>query len=160
MAIVIDALSEAAISNLFQSVTSLLKDKVDLIRNAKVELEKIQEKLERLQKTIKVIERKPFFSNERNRDLEGELKGVVYDAQDIIEEYQTRIALCKRDKHPITSWNKVKAGLGKQLLQKWFLMKLKNSLGMLVVGLCFGEAKSYGFAEKDIKGSLQGIRRT
>ncbi|XP_031473846.1 disease resistance protein RGA2-like [Nymphaea colorata] len=107
MAIVIDALAEAAVSNLFQSVTSLLKDKVDLIRNAKFELEKLQEKLERLQKTIKVVERKPFFSNERNRDLEAELKDVLYDAQDIIERYQTTIALCKSDKHPITSWNKV-----------------------------------------------------
>ncbi|KAF3774144.1 putative disease resistance protein [Nymphaea thermarum] len=108
MAIVIDALAEAAISNLLQSVTSLLKDKVDLIRNAKVELEKLQKKMERLQKTIKVVERKPFFSNERNRDLEGQLKDVIYDAQDIIERYQTTIALCKRDKHSITSRNKVR----------------------------------------------------
>ncbi|XP_031499278.1 putative disease resistance protein RGA3 [Nymphaea colorata] len=51
MAIVIDAFAEAAISNMFWSVTSLLKDKVDLIRNAKVE--KLQKKLEGLQKTIK-----------------------------------------------------------------------------------------------------------
>ncbi|XP_031503831.1 disease resistance protein RGA2-like [Nymphaea colorata] len=53
MAIVIDAFAEAAISNMFWSVTSLLKDKVDLIRNAKVE--KLQKKLEGLQKTIKVV---------------------------------------------------------------------------------------------------------
>ncbi|KAF3773124.1 putative disease resistance RPP13-like protein 1 [Nymphaea thermarum] len=108
MAIVIDALAEAAISKLFQSVTSLLKDKVDLIRYAKAELEKLQEKLERLQKKIKDVEQKPFFSNERNRDLEAQLKDVFYDAQDIIERYQTTIALCERDKHSITSRNKVR----------------------------------------------------
>uniref|UniRef100_A0A5K0UY24 NB-ARC domain-containing protein n=1 Tax=Nymphaea colorata TaxID=210225 RepID=A0A5K0UY24_9MAGN len=108
MAIVIDPLVEAAISNLFQCVTSVLKDKVGLICNAKLELKKLQEKLERLQKAIKAIEQIPFFSNEHNRDLEVKLKDVFYDAQDIIKRYQTTIALCKKDKHSITSWNKVR----------------------------------------------------
>ncbi|KAF3774387.1 putative disease resistance RPP13-like protein 1 [Nymphaea thermarum] len=107
MAIVIDALAETAISNLFQSVTSLFKDKVDLIRDAKVELQKLQEKLERLQNAIKVVERKPFFSNVRNRDLEAQLKDVFYDAQDFIERYQTTIALYERAMHSLTSRNKV-----------------------------------------------------
>ncbi|KAF3772342.1 putative disease resistance RPP13-like protein 1 [Nymphaea thermarum] len=106
MTIVIDTLAETTISILLGAVTSLLKEKVDLTSNAKGDLEVLQRKLKRLQKALKVTDRKPFFSNERDRDLEGELKDVFYDAQDIIEEYQTRIELHKREKHSVTSWNK------------------------------------------------------
>ncbi|KAF3787328.1 putative disease resistance protein [Nymphaea thermarum] len=97
---------QTVISNLLGAVTSLLKDKVNLILNAKDELKQLQGKLERLQKALKDADRKPFFSNERNRDLEGELKGIFYDAQDIIEDYQTIIELSEREKSSITSWKK------------------------------------------------------
>uniref|UniRef100_A0A5K1CJK8 Disease resistance N-terminal domain-containing protein n=1 Tax=Nymphaea colorata TaxID=210225 RepID=A0A5K1CJK8_9MAGN len=86
----------------------MLKEKVDHILNAKDDLEVLKEKLRCFEKALKVVDQKPFFSNERNRDLEGELKDVFYDSQDIIEGYQTTIALCKREKHFITSWNKVR----------------------------------------------------
>uniref|UniRef100_A0A5K0UU75 Disease resistance N-terminal domain-containing protein n=1 Tax=Nymphaea colorata TaxID=210225 RepID=A0A5K0UU75_9MAGN len=84
MAIVIEALAEKAISSLLEAVTSLLREKVDLILNAEDELKKLQRKLERLEVSLKDVDRKPFFSSERDRYLEGELKDVFYDAQDII----------------------------------------------------------------------------
>ncbi|XP_031501381.1 disease resistance protein RGA2-like [Nymphaea colorata] len=108
MALVVDAVAEIVISNLLGSVTSLLKDKVDLILNAKDEIKKLLRKLERLQKALKEVDRKPFFSNERDKDLEGELKDAFYDAQDIIQEYLTIIELSKRDKGSMSSWNKVR----------------------------------------------------
>ncbi|XP_049937193.1 putative disease resistance RPP13-like protein 1 [Nymphaea colorata] len=108
MAIVIDTLAETAISSLLGAVTSLMKEKMDLILNAKDELKYLQRKLEHLQKALKDADCKPFFSNERNRDLEGKLKDIVYDAQDIIEEYQTIIDLSKRQRGSVSSWNKVR----------------------------------------------------
>ncbi|KAF3778469.1 putative disease resistance protein [Nymphaea thermarum] len=108
MAIVIDKLAETAISNLLGAVTSLLKEKVDLIRNAKDDLKRLNRKLERLQKTLKAADCKPFFSNERDRDLEIELKDIFYDAQDIIEEYQNIVDISKREKDSVTSLNKVR----------------------------------------------------
>ncbi|KAF3786564.1 Disease resistance protein [Nymphaea thermarum] len=107
MTTVIDNLVQTPISILLGDVTSLLKEKVDLVLNAKDDLKVLQKKLERLQNAIKDREREPFFSNQRDRDLGAQLKDVFYDAQDIIERYQTTIALCKRDKHSVTSWNKV-----------------------------------------------------
>ncbi|KAF3793148.1 putative late blight resistance protein-like protein [Nymphaea thermarum] len=104
---VMDALVQTPISILLGAVTSLLKEKLDLIFNAKNNLEALQQKLRCFQEAVKVSDGKPFFSNEHNRDLEGELKDVLYDAHNIIERYQTTIALCKRDKHSITPWNKV-----------------------------------------------------
>ncbi|XP_031492041.1 putative disease resistance protein RGA3 [Nymphaea colorata] len=106
MTSVIDTLVQTPISILLEDVTSMLKEKVDHILNAKDDLEVLKEKLRCFQKALKVVDQKPFFSNERSRDLEGELKDVSYDAQDINEGYQTTIALCKREKHSITSWNK------------------------------------------------------
>ncbi|KAF3773733.1 Disease resistance protein [Nymphaea thermarum] len=108
METVIGVLAEASISNLLGTITNLLKEKVDLIRNAKDELEQLQGKLEHLQKALKDADLMPFFSNERNRDMEGELKDVFYDAQDIIEEYRTIIELSKREKGSMTLWNKVR----------------------------------------------------
>ncbi|KAF3793158.1 Disease resistance protein [Nymphaea thermarum] len=108
MAIVIEALAEKAISILLEAVTSLLTEEVDLILNAKDELKKLQRKLKRLEVALKDADRKPFFSSERDRYLEGELKDVFYDAQDIIEKYQTKIKLSKREKDSLTSWNKVR----------------------------------------------------
>ncbi|XP_031473497.1 disease resistance protein RGA2-like [Nymphaea colorata] len=108
MVIVIDTLAETAISNLLGAVTTLLKEKVDLIRNAKDDLKRLNRKLERLQKALKAADCKPFFSNERDRDLEIELKDIFYDAQDIIEEYQNMVDLSKREKDSMTSLNKVR----------------------------------------------------
>ncbi|KAF3793154.1 SUPPRESSOR OF npr1-1 CONSTITUTIVE 1 protein [Nymphaea thermarum] len=108
MAIVIEALAEKAISSLLEAVTSLLREKVDLILNAKDELKKLQRKLERLEVSLKDVDHKPFFSSERDRYLEGELKDVFYDAQDIIEKYQTEIKISKWEKDSLTSWNKVR----------------------------------------------------
>ncbi|XP_031473631.1 disease resistance protein RGA2-like [Nymphaea colorata] len=108
MVMVIDTLAETAISNLLGAVTSLLKEKVDLIRNAKDDLRKLNRKLERLQKDLKATDCKPFFSTERDRDLEIELKDIFYDAQDIIEEYQNIVYLSKREKDSMTSLNKVR----------------------------------------------------
>ncbi|KAF3787332.1 Disease resistance protein [Nymphaea thermarum] len=108
MAIVIDTLAETAISSLLGAVTSLMKEKMDLILNAKDELKYLQRKLEHLQKALKDADCKPFFSNDRNRDLEGKLKDIVYDAQDIIEEYQTKIELSKTERGSVSSWNKVR----------------------------------------------------
>ncbi|XP_049935439.1 putative disease resistance protein RGA1 [Nymphaea colorata] len=67
MAIVIEALAEKAISSLLEAVTSLLREKVDLILNAEDELKKLQRKLERLEVSLKDVDRKPFFSSERDR---------------------------------------------------------------------------------------------
>ncbi|KAF3781724.1 putative disease resistance protein [Nymphaea thermarum] len=108
MAIVIEALAEKAISSLLDAVTSLLREEVDLILNAKDELKKLQRKLERLEVSLKDVDHKPFFSSERDRYLEGELKDVFYDAQDIIEKYQTEIKISKWEKDSLTSWNKVR----------------------------------------------------
>uniref|UniRef100_A0A5K1FDZ5 Rx N-terminal domain-containing protein n=2 Tax=Nymphaea colorata TaxID=210225 RepID=A0A5K1FDZ5_9MAGN len=38
-----------------------------------------------------------FFSKECNRELEFELNDVLYDAEDIIEGYQSKIEVSKRD---------------------------------------------------------------
>ncbi|XP_031483315.1 putative disease resistance protein RGA3 [Nymphaea colorata] len=108
MAIVIEALAEKAISILLEAVTSLLREEVDLILNAKDELKKLDRKLKRLEVALKDADRKPFFSSECDKYLEGELKDVFYDAQDIIEKYQTKIKLSKREKDSLTLWNKVR----------------------------------------------------
>ncbi|XP_031484106.1 disease resistance protein RGA2-like [Nymphaea colorata] len=108
MAMVIDTLAETAISNLLGAVTSLLKEKVDLIWNAKDDLKRLNWKLEKLQKDLKTLDRKHFFSNERDKDLENEVKDILYDAQDIIEEYQNVVDLSKREKDSMTSLNKVR----------------------------------------------------
>ncbi|KAF3778471.1 putative disease resistance protein [Nymphaea thermarum] len=108
MAIVIDTLAGTAISNLLKAVASLLKEKVDLIRNAKDDLKRLNRKLKRLQKALEAADCKPFLSNERDRDLEIELKDIIYDAEDIIEEYQTMVDLSKREKDSMTSLNKVR----------------------------------------------------
>ncbi|KAF3776203.1 putative late blight resistance protein-like protein [Nymphaea thermarum] len=108
MTIVIDTLVQTPISILLGDVISLLKEKMDLVLNAKDDLEVLQQKLSYFEKALKVTDHKLFFSNGRNRDLEEELKDVVYDTQDIIEGHQTTIALCRRDKHSTTSWNKVR----------------------------------------------------
>ncbi|XP_049931585.1 putative disease resistance protein RGA3 [Nymphaea colorata] len=96
MEIVMGVFAEAAISNLLGAVTNLLKHEVELIRNAKVELNQLEGNLECLKKALKDVDRKPFLSNKRNRDLEGEQKDVFYDAQDIIEECQTIIELSSK----------------------------------------------------------------
>ncbi|XP_031482955.1 putative disease resistance protein RGA3 [Nymphaea colorata] len=104
MAGVIGALAETAISNLLGAVTNLLKEKRDVILNANDDLKKLQRKLKIFQKAITDADRKPFLSKERDRDLEGDLKDVVYDAEDIIEEYQSKIEVSKKvHKRPWTA---------------------------------------------------------
>ncbi|KAF3787330.1 hypothetical protein EJ110_NYTH23082 [Nymphaea thermarum] len=97
MTTVINTLVQTPISVLLEAVASFLEEKVDLILNAEDDLKVLQEKVRCFQEALKVTYH--FFSNERNRDLEGQLNDVFYDVhQDIIERYQTTTALCKRDK--------------------------------------------------------------
>ncbi|XP_031474168.1 putative disease resistance protein RGA3 [Nymphaea colorata] len=104
MSLVIEALGEIVISVLLRNVAGLLKEIVDLVLHAKKDLKNLHGKVDRLQNALKDADRKPFFSNERDRDLEGEMKDVLYDAPDIMEEYQTIIEL----RNSITSRNKVR----------------------------------------------------
>ncbi|XP_031504862.1 putative disease resistance protein RGA1 [Nymphaea colorata] len=108
MAIAIDALAATAISNLLRAVTSLLKYDADLILNAKDDLTQLQSKLKHLLKTLKDTDHKPFSSSEQEENVSGELEDVIYDAQDIIEEYRTIIELSKGENLVIALWNKVK----------------------------------------------------
>uniref|UniRef100_A0A5K0UY12 Disease resistance N-terminal domain-containing protein n=1 Tax=Nymphaea colorata TaxID=210225 RepID=A0A5K0UY12_9MAGN len=96
MTTVINTLVQTPISVLLEAIASLLEEKVDFILNAEDDLKVLQEKVRCFQEALKATDH--FFSNERNRDLEGQLKDVFNDAQDIIERYQTTTALCKRDK--------------------------------------------------------------
>ncbi|KAF3774386.1 Pentatricopeptide repeat-containing protein [Nymphaea thermarum] len=125
MTTVINTLVQTPISILLGDVISLLKEKVDFVLNAKEDLRVLQQKLIYFEKALKITDHKPFFSNKRNRDLEEELKDVFYDAQDIIEGYQTTIALCKRDKHSITSWNKGEHGAALTLITEMWERRIR-----------------------------------
>ncbi|KAF3773071.1 Disease resistance RPP13-like protein 4 [Nymphaea thermarum] len=103
---VIGALAETAISNLLGAVINLLKEKADVILNANDDLKNLQEKLKFYEKVIKDANCKPFLSRERDRELEGDFKDVLYDAEDIIEEYRSKIEVTKKD-NGSTSTNKV-----------------------------------------------------
>ncbi|XP_031473648.1 probable disease resistance protein RF45 [Nymphaea colorata] len=73
MAGVIGALVETAISNLVGAVTNLLKEKTDVILNANDDLKKLRRELKIFQKAIKDADRKPFLSNEREKDWDMDL---------------------------------------------------------------------------------------
>ncbi|KAF3793155.1 putative disease resistance protein [Nymphaea thermarum] len=93
MGAVIDALVQTAIS----TVTNLLKETKDYILTAKDDLKQLQRILKIFQKAIKDADRESFYSKECDRELEFELKDVLYDAEDIVEGYRSKIEASKRD---------------------------------------------------------------
>ncbi|KAF3775737.1 Disease resistance protein [Nymphaea thermarum] len=131
---VIGALAETAISNLLGAVTNLLKEKADVTLNANNDLKNLQEKLKFYQKVIKDADCKPFLSSERGRELEGDFKDVLYDAEDIIEEYRSQIEVTKKD-NGSTSTNKDQEIEREGLIMQWVahgLIEEKEEVGVEV----------------------------
>ncbi|KAF3781721.1 putative disease resistance protein [Nymphaea thermarum] len=131
---------EVAISNLVQTaiyaVTNLLNEPKGYILNAKDDLEKLQMKLKKFQKEIKDADLKPFFSKERDRVLEAELKDVLYDAEDIIQGYQSKIEASKRDQQ---SWALfLNVALRKGQTEQDLVMHNIKEVGVSIVKKCGG----------------------
>ncbi|CAN6442624.1 unnamed protein product [Victoria cruziana] len=83
------------ISKLLDAVASLAQSKWKIIRTAKVELDHLVRKLERIKSCVARAESLPFFKQKEIKSWMIEFKGVLYDADDMLEAYQYRMELLK-----------------------------------------------------------------
>ncbi|CAN6442627.1 unnamed protein product [Victoria cruziana] len=90
-----DTVTGELISKLLDAVASLAQSKWKIIRTAKVELDRLVEKLERIKQSVANAEWLPFFKQKEIKSWMIELKGVLYDADDMLEAYQYNMELLK-----------------------------------------------------------------
>ncbi|CAN6442626.1 unnamed protein product [Victoria cruziana] len=107
-----DPISETLVSKLVEAIASFIQKEVEITYTAKAELQLLKGKLDTVKTVMSDAERQPFFEQEKIKSRMMELKAVVYDAEDMIEEHQIKsLELNKKTPPPTTtttSRNKVR----------------------------------------------------
>ncbi|CAN6442044.1 unnamed protein product [Victoria cruziana] len=85
-----DPISETLVSKLVEATVSFIQKEVEITYTAKAELQLLKGKLDTVKSIMSDAERLPFFEQEKIKSRMMELKAIVYDAEDMMEESQIK----------------------------------------------------------------------
>lgn len=85
-------MADAAVQFLLENLTQLLIHHAHLIRDVRSQVVQLVENVKFFKSFLKKVSRKKRRNDEMLRVLVGEIRGVVYDADDIIDAFVTQAA--------------------------------------------------------------------
>ena len=95
MAVVLDSF----ISGLVRTLMDMAKEEVDLLLGVPGEIQKLQRSLRNIHSVLRVAEKRRIEDEDVN-DWLMELKDVMYDADDVLDEWRTAAEKCAPGESP------------------------------------------------------------